>query len=153
MTARRTPPELSSHLGYWLRFVSNHVSHAFALKVEKLGVTVAEWVLLRQLLAAEPAAPSRLADLMGVTRGTVSKLADRLIEKELVVREESTSDRRAHSLRLTPAGRAVVPRLAKLADRNDAEFFGHLSAAERKALLRTLRAIAEYHDLSSLPVD
>ena len=27
-------PELTAHLGYWLRFVSNHVSRAFARKVE-----------------------------------------------------------------------------------------------------------------------
>ncbi len=153
MPTKRTTPELSSHLGYWLRFVSNHVSHAFALKVENLGVTVAEWVVLRQLLAAEPAAPSRLADLMGVTRGTVSKLVDRLIAKELVARENNASDRRAHVLRLTPAGRTIIPRLAKLADRNDAEFFGHLSAVERRALLKTLRAMAEHHELASLPVD
>ena len=103
MPTKRTTPELSSHLGYWLRFVSNHVSHAFALKVENLGVTVAEWVVLRQLLAAEPAAPSRLADLMGVTRGTVSKLVDRLIAKELVARENNASDRRA----LSAAARTV----------------------------------------------
>ena len=33
------PAELSSiesHLGYWLRYVSNHVSHAFALKLAPL---------------------------------------------------------------------------------------------------------------------
>ena len=35
---------LDAHLGYWLRAVSNHVSHAFKTKVERHGVTVAEWV-------------------------------------------------------------------------------------------------------------
>jgi len=148
-----TPSDLSSHLGYWLRFVSNHVSNAFARKVEGLGVTVAEWVLLRQLLDAEPLSPSLLADLMGATRGTVTKLADRLIAKALVVRESSSTDGRAQFLRLTPAGRKLVPKLALLADRNDAEFFDHLSVAEREALARTLRDIVERRGLSSLPVD
>ena len=39
-SARVSP--LESHLGYWLRVVSNHVSHGFKSKVEAHGVTVAE---------------------------------------------------------------------------------------------------------------
>ena len=61
--------DLTAHLGYWLRYVSNHVSQAFARKVEAHGVTVAEWVLMRQLLGEEALAPSRLAERMGMTRG------------------------------------------------------------------------------------
>src|SRR5690242_9818086 len=73
MSKERHVSELAAHLGYWLRFVSNHVSQAFARKVEARGVTVAEWVLLRQLLDEEALAPSRLSERMGMTRGTVSK--------------------------------------------------------------------------------
>ena len=29
----RPASDLTSHLGYWLRYVSNHVSHAFARKL------------------------------------------------------------------------------------------------------------------------
>ncbi|HYD07668.1 MAG TPA: MarR family transcriptional regulator, partial [Reyranella sp.] len=32
--------DLSDHLGFWLRLVSNHVSQAFAAKVASRGVTV-----------------------------------------------------------------------------------------------------------------
>ena len=75
------PPSISQledHLGYWLRFVSNHVSQAFTRKVENRGVTVAEWVLLRALFDTGEANPSQLADILGMTRGTVSKLVDQL---------------------------------------------------------------------------
>ncbi|HXP89702.1 MAG TPA: MarR family transcriptional regulator, partial [Fibrobacteria bacterium] len=138
---------------YWLRFVSNHVSQAFARVVEEHGVTVAEWVLMRQLLDAESAAPSRLAERMGMTRGAITKLADRLIGKELVVRTADPEDGRAQTLRLSPAGRTLVPKLAALADANDAEFFGHLSPDERAALVQILRGIVERRGLVSLPVD
>ena len=37
---------LESHIGFWLRFVSNHVSNRFALLVEKEGVSISEWVAL-----------------------------------------------------------------------------------------------------------
>jgi DNA-binding MarR family transcriptional regulator len=147
------PAELSDHVGYWLRYVSNHVSQAFARRVEAHGVTVAEWVVLRQLLAVDRLGPSRLAQRMGMTRGAISKLADRLVAKALVAREADPEDGRAQTLSLTPAGRALVPVLAALADANDAAFFDHLAPADRAALLRMLREIVARRGLTSLPVD
>jgi DNA-binding MarR family transcriptional regulator len=145
--------DLTAHLGYWLRYVSNHVSQAFARKVEAHGVTLAEWVLMRQLLDIEALAPSRLADRMGMTRGAVSKLADRLIAKALLTRAADPQDGRAQTLALTRAGRAIVPELAALADANDAEFFDSLAPEDRAALLRILREIVEKRGLKTLPVD
>jgi DNA-binding MarR family transcriptional regulator len=153
MPTTRDTSDLTAHLGYWLRYVSNHVSQAFARKVEAHGVTVAEWVLMRQLLDEEALAPSRLAERMGMTRGAISKLADRLIAKSLLVRTAHPQDGRAHTLSLTRAGRSMVPKLAALADANDAEFFDHLAPKERAALLRTLQEIVEKRGLKSLPVD
>ena len=149
----RPTSDLSAHLGYWLRYVSNHVSQAFARKVEAHGVTVAEWVLMRQLLEVEALAPSRLAERMGMTRGAVSKLADRLIAKSLLLRTADPEDGRAQTLSLTRAGRSMVPKLAALADANDAEFFDHLRPKDRAALLSLLREIVEKRGLKSLPVD
>ena len=153
MPRTKTASDLTAHLGYWLRYVSNHVSQGFARKVEAHGVTVAEWVLMRQLLDVDALAPSKLAERMGMTRGGVTKLADRLIAKKLVKRTADPEDGRAQTLSLTPAGRAIVPKLASLADANDAEFFDHLTAADRAALLRILRDIVEKRGLKSLPVD
>lgn len=153
MPSSKSVPNLTAHLGYWLRYVSNHVSQAFARKVEANGVTVAEWVLMRRLLDEKGISPSRLADGVGMTRGAITKLADRLIAKSLLERVADPEDGRAQVLSLTPAGRALVPKLAALADANDAEFFDHLSDRDRAALLRLLRGIVKKRNLKSLPVD
>ena len=153
MRITSSPSELTDHVGYWLRQVSNHVSQAFGRKVEALGVTVAEWVLMRQLFGEERLPPSQIAERMGMTRGAVTKLADRLIAKSLLVREADLEDGRAQTLALTPKGRKLVPKLAALADANDAEFFDHLAQRDRTALLRILRGIVEKRALKSLPVD
>lgn len=144
---------LEDHLGYWLRFVSNHVSHAFQTKVEALGVTVAEWVALRELFDAGEVAPSELAERLGMSRGAISKLVDRLIAKGLVERSDEGPDRRYRSARITSAGKKLVPRLARLADGNDIEFFGHLDPGRRQQLAETLREIVRRHDLKNLPTD
>lgn len=144
---------LTAHLGYWLRALSNHVSQSFARRLEGQGVTVAEWVVLRALYDAEAPAPSALAAELGLTRGAISKLADRLAAKDLVERRASPRDGRAQSLCLTAAGAALVPRLAALADENDAACFAALPEAERAALERTVRALAARHGLTAPPLD
>lgn len=144
---------LEAHLGYWLRFVSNQVSHAFARKLAGLDVTVAEWVVLRELLDVQAASPSELAERLGMTRGAISKLADRLAAKSLLSREANGADRRYQSLSLSAQGRALVPELAALADANDAEFFGHLTAEERAAIEGAMREIVRRQGLRIVPVD
>lgn len=148
MQASPSPSTLEAHLGYWLRMVSNGVSLSFARKVEREGVTVAEWVFLRSLYDAGDVAPSRLAVRMAMTKGAISKLADRLLEKSLIERRASRVDRRAHRLALSAQGRALVPRLAVLADENDEEFLGALAPDERQGLEQLLRRIARERGLA-----
>lgn len=152
-TPRQPISDLSAHLGYWLRYVSNHVSHSFARKLEAREVTVAEWALMRRLYDTDSFAPSRLAEQLGLTRGAISKLADRLIAKGLATRTPDASDARAQTLSLTARGRSLVPKLAALADQNEAEFFDHLSVKERSTIERMLKEIVRLRSLKSLPVD
>lgn len=145
--------DLKCHLGFWMRFVSNHVSHRFASRLEESGVTVAEWVILRELYAVESTAPSALASVTGLTRGAVSKLVERLCAKKMVTRTEATGDRRFQEVALTAAAKKLVPKLAAIADENDALFFGSLTKAEREQLLATLKKLVKVNQLSQFPLD
>lgn len=143
---------LEEHVGYWLRFVSNHVSQAFARKLADEDVSIAEWVVLRQLLS-EAVPPSSLAERIGMTRGAVTKIVDRLADKGLALRETAEGDRRYQRLSLTDRGRSLVPRLAAMADGNDDEFFGHLDARRRHELIETMQEIVRRHGLDTVPTD
>ena len=101
--ARPSISQLTSHTGFWLRFVSNHVSHTFAQRLSDCGVTVAEWVVLREMYDAEACPPSAIAERTGLTRGAISKLVDRLLAKHLITRETRSDDRRFQTIALTPA--------------------------------------------------
>jgi DNA-binding MarR family transcriptional regulator len=153
MAAKKSTSTLQDHAGYWLRYVSNHVSHAFARKVEAQGATVAEWVLLREMFDLGAANPSQLADAVGMSRGAVSKLVERLCRKKLVARSSSDGDRRYQTVELTVAGKRLVPVLAQLADQNDREFFGHLKPEEKTKLVNLLRDIVRRHGWKDLPVN
>jgi DNA-binding MarR family transcriptional regulator len=152
-TSRVKVSELTSHAGFWLRFVSNHVSQAFMGKLVDSGVTAAEWVVLREMYDEEEMSPSVLADKTGMTRGAASKLIDRLLSKRLVTRRDRTDDRRYQDIGLTAEGRRLVPKLALIADENDEEFFAALSAKEHKALVATLKKLVQAHGFDRIPTE
>lgn len=146
--------ELKSHIGYHLRVVSNAVSQSFARKLLASDVTVAEWVILREMYAGdEKTSPSIVAELTGLTRGAVSKLIERLLHKGLVTRTESSGDRRYQEIKLTANAVKLVPKLASIADENDENFFSILSQSEKKSLMNTLMKLAETHKLNTNPVE
>lgn len=145
--------ELTEHIGYWLRLLSNNVSYAFSRKLNATGVTVAEWVILREMYSKEGIiSPSVIADLTGLTRGAISKLISRLLEKRLISRRESATDRRYQDVKLTEKAIALVPELASLADQNDEAFFASLSKAEQHQLKSLLQKLADYHQLKTIPI-
>ena len=152
-TKTPTLSHLKSHTGFWLRFVSNHVSHSFARQLLASGVTVAEWVVLREMFDQPETSPGVLAEVIGLTRGAVSKLVDRLVAKKLITREEHSEDRRFQSIALTPAGRRLIPKLAAIADKNDEQYFSALSAKERATLLATLKKLVHAHNLTKIPIE
>ncbi|MEY4764858.1 MAG: hypothetical protein RI907_1531 [Pseudomonadota bacterium] len=150
-TPSNTPAPLEAHLGFWLRFVSNHVSARFQSLLEAQGVTVTEWVALRTLWSQDETTHAELIQTLGITKGAASKLVTRLEARGLAQRHLAEGSAREQSLRLSAAGKRLVPKLASLADANDAHFFGHLPVKERQALMRAMQALVQHHQLQDLP--
>jgi DNA-binding MarR family transcriptional regulator len=144
--------DLEDHLGFWMRFVSNQVSASFQRRVEALGVTVSEWVALRVLYERGELAPMSLVEALGMTKGAVSKLVGRLETAQLLRRENDVNDGRSQRIALTAAGRKLVPQLARAADDNDEEFFGHLGKREQKQLKKMLIDLVRTHGWREIPV-
>jgi DNA-binding MarR family transcriptional regulator len=144
---------LDAHLGFWLRFVSNHVSSRFRLLLESQeGCSVTEWVALRALFDRPGTTHADLIQALGMTKGATSKVVSRLEERGLAKRRLADGSGREQLIVLTRKGMTLVPRLAALADENDAHFFGHLHALEQRALLNALKALVERHELHGPPV-
>jgi DNA-binding MarR family transcriptional regulator len=59
---------------------------------------------------------------------------------------------REQVLVLTRKGRAPLPRLSALADRNDAHFFAHLSSEQRQSLRAILQALVIHHQIKAVPI-
>lgn len=145
--------DIDDYLGYWLRFASNQVTNSFQQKLAKKDVTVAEWLVLRFLWSHAPCSPTQLSEAMGLDKGAISRLSDRLEKRKLLKRSTDLKDRRLYSIELTPAGIKLIPQLAKIADENDAYFFGHLSKKQFDDLMQFLKDMVKRFEFSRKPVD
>ncbi len=151
--AERSISGLESHLGYWLRRVSNTVSGKFARSLHARQTSVAEWVLLRHLYDREQATPGELAETSTMTRGAISKIIDKLQAKGWIRSKVNPEDNRGQLLSLTPVGRRKLPELAEIADQNDVQFFACLDVGERAALKSLLSKLAEHHQIRDVPIE
>ena len=153
MAKRSSVSPLDAHFGFWLRFVSNHVSARFQKLLESENTTVTEWVALRTLFDNVQTSHAALIDALGMTKGATSKVINRLEEKGLAYRQQAENSAREQVLLLTDTGRALIPRLAALADQNEEHFFGHIGRKERAALMKTFQDLVAYHQIKEVPVN
>jgi DNA-binding MarR family transcriptional regulator len=152
-TAKPDNAALEVHLGYWLRRVSNHVSGTFAKALQERQVSVAEWVVLSQVEEHPEIRPAELAETIGLTRGAISKVLDKLEGKKWLTRKTLAADNRGQLLCLTQQGRRVLPELKEIADRNDRRFFDCLNTKERAMLGQVLRKLTASNEIWDVPVE
>lgn len=134
--------EQSGSIADTLRRAAASVAQRSAAALADQDVTLAESALLRTLRDLGAVSPSVLAAQMGLTRGAVTRLVDRLRAKRLVVRAAAgRDDRRYQTIALTGAGAVLVRTLSQRVEAADAAIFEVLTAAERRDLDRLLRAV------------
>jgi DNA-binding MarR family transcriptional regulator len=80
------PSALEHHLGFWLRFASNHVSRRFESLLGEHGISVTEWVAVRTLYGQSNSTHASLTGGLSMTKGAVSKVVTKLENKGFVDR-------------------------------------------------------------------
>ncbi|WP_033310155.1 MarR family transcriptional regulator [Streptomyces iakyrus] len=109
------------------------------------GLTAAWWQVLGAVLG-EPLPVSGIARAMGITRQSVQRIADLLVERGLAEYRPNPAHRRAKLLAPTGEGRAAIARInpghAAFADRL-AEAFGETELAAAVRVLERLSKVLE----------
>ncbi|MCX4994992.1 helix-turn-helix domain-containing protein [Streptomyces longwoodensis] len=109
------------------------------------GLTAAWWQVLGAVLS-EPLPVAGIARAMGITRQSVQRIADLLVERGLADYRPNPAHRRAKLLAPTAAGREAVARIgpghAAFADRL-AEAYGEAELAAAVAALERLAAVLD----------
>ncbi len=139
MNKKTNLSNLEDHIGYWVRCLSNFVHDSFAQKIKSYDISVEQWVVLRTLFDNEGVTLQEAADLVGVDNSSLSRMIERLVKRDLVIRTTHPNSRRTIILTLSLTAKKLVPLLAQEADKNDLEFFKTLDLSEKNSFLNTIK--------------
>lgn len=131
----------------WRTFIetSGDLLRAIERDLEPFGLDRGDYQLLAMLSEA-PEGRLRLCDLadtLRLTRSGLTRRMDGVVRKKLVVREQSTEDRRVAFARLTPKGVALLKKAAPQHLRSvRALMIDHLNPNEIRAIASAFGKIA-----------
>lgn len=122
------------------------LAHAIALDMDRrlkaAGVTLSQWLVLKQLWQREGRSQVELQELLGLERATVNGLVQRMARSELVESRPDPGDRRVQRIFLTERGRALEKITPAFEEEVNARALQGFSEDERAFFIRLLtRAI------------
>ena len=127
----------------------------FLTEVEKAGydLTPVQYAALAAVSANPGVDQVTLAGLIAYDRTTITGVVDRLVQKGLLARHESSRDRRARELKITEAGRRTLRSSTPAVEAAQRMMLRGLTDKEASELLRLLqKAIAAGNELSRAPL-
>jgi DNA-binding MarR family transcriptional regulator len=104
-------------------------------------ISIPQFRTLRFIQRNPDSSLSNLAEHLGLTLPSVSKLVDGLVKQELVIRQESTADRRCLTLGLTQAGASIVNSARTSAQANLAKNLDRLSDLELETVCKAMKLL------------
>lgn len=117
-----------------------------AIRVEmRLGrganLSIPQFRALRFIQTHPDSSLTGLAEYLGLTPPSASKLVDGLVKQALVSRQESSSDRRRLTLTLTPTGESLVNQSRANAQSSLAQTLKTLSESELGTIARAMQIL------------
>lgn len=106
-------------------------------------ISAPQLFVLSTLTNEEVSSPSAICKSISYDPGAMTRMIDRLEQKGLVRRIPHPTDRRATSLELTTAGKALYPQLLAAKDRVQAQFLRGFSEEEVRVFERFLHRMLE----------
>jgi DNA-binding MarR family transcriptional regulator len=105
-----------------------------------------EYTVLALIKENPACTPARLAKELAVTAGNITMWVDRLVQRELVRREASESDRRVQHLYVTAKGETLITAATRQLLEGERKRLVALSPAERAILVELLHKVATCRD-------
>jgi MarR family transcriptional regulator for hemolysin len=104
-------------------------------------ISIPQFRTLRFIQLNPDSSLSHLAEHLGLTLPSVSKLVDGLVKQKLITRKESTADRRKLILMLTKVGASIVDSARAGAQTNLAKKLSGLSDGELETVCQAMQVL------------
>ena len=113
-------------------------------RLRPLGLSQARWMVLLHLSRrGDGVMQKALAEWIGIEAPTLVRILDRMTEDGWIERRESTTDRRAKTVHLTPQSNAIIKRIDKIAAQLRKEMLADVDDADIDACMRVLQQIKQ----------
>ncbi len=155
MLMENSVKETSEMPGHLARRFQQIAVAVFLAEVEDAGfdLTPVQYAALAAIKANPGVDQVTLAGLIAYDRTTITGVVDRLVQKGLVVRRESSRDRRARELEITDDGKRTFRGITPAVEAAQRLMLRGLTEKEAAELMRLLRkAIAAGNELSRAPL-
>lgn len=134
-----TPDTIHQSLGYWSSLIARSMEAEFNKRLSGYDITRTGWAVLGAITYDHVSTPSALADFLKIDRAAITRLLDKLEAQGLITRNRMTENRRAISLRVTPAGRTLAADLRAISNDVNAQFAAGLSPQEAEQYIATIK--------------
>jgi DNA-binding MarR family transcriptional regulator len=141
----RLPTELTTSTTFLLKRLGLAAKEQAIDAYEPTGFNPYHHAVLALLDEGSRETQGVIADSLGYDRGQLVGLLDELELQGLVERRRDPSDRRRHTVRLTPAGRRELTKLRTVARALEDGFLAPLDDGERERLYSLLQRLASRH--------
>lgn len=121
------------------------MDRALGARLKEFGVSFGQWPILLFLWAEEGVSQRELSRLVAIEDATITRTLDRMVRDGLVERRPHPTDRRQHTIFLTPHGAGLRDKLIPLAIEVNEQATRRLRPETVAQLILTLRMIK--HDI------
>ncbi len=140
----RVVPRMDAIIGYKLRRAQLSVFQDFLQTFAKMKLRPAEFSVLAMIADAPGQKQTEIAGQLGIKRANFVALMDGLERRGLAERRKIETDKRSHSLHLTPEGVRFVKKMSALWREHEGRFVARLGGpAEKDRLIALLDRILD----------
>ena len=143
------PGILPNLLGYKLRIAQISVFKSFIMTFKHLDIRPIQFSIMVIIQANPGLKQSDLSAALAVKRTNMVALLDTLEKRELIKREVSTLDRRAHCLYLTAEGTKFLTEMLEIHDNRERQIEDALGIDGKKQLMELLSKLVAANRTSS----
>ena len=140
---------LNQSLGTQINILARSLRLFLEKELSEYGVSPSHWMVLMALGEKNNQVQTELARTVNLDNATVTRVIDKLAEKELLVREQNRDDRREQVVSITKKGRETYKKWNAIGEKVNRIATQNISISEKKSILHSFTIIKENLDSNS----
>jgi DNA-binding MarR family transcriptional regulator len=143
-----------SRPGHLIRRLNQISMALFFEETKPLGLTSVQYAALNMIQEVPGIDQASLSNMIAFDKTTIVKVLDRLVDKGLITRTRSETDRRVNYLHVTTKGGQLLKEIHPMLDRSDKRILAPLSESDQRKFMEMLSRLVQINNIySRAPLD